>query len=480
MNIDLDELLSALGYRESELCEFKVNNTNPELIGKSIAALSNSARLHQTDKAYLFFGINDSGKIVGTNFKLDKRHKNQEVKNWLATQLEPATSFEVDSIQISGKKVVVFSIHPASNYPVRFRGQDYIRVGSYTKPLKDHPDLEKTLWQRLGQTVFEAAIALSNLNKEEVLDKLDYKKYFQLRNINVGSNSDSILERLRSEKLIKQMKGKYSVTNLGALLMAKDMSDFESLRRRLPRLIIYSSNNRLSAINDITVNEGYISCIPKTLEYLFNSLPNNEEIKHVFREERRLYPEVALRESLVNALIHQDFNASGVYPMIEVFRDRIEIRNPGKPLISTDRFLDDVKSRNEQLVQQMRLLNLCEERGSGIDRIVLACEVYQLPAPLIIADKSSTQITLYSPQKFQQMTKADKVRACYLHACLKFVNNEFMTNQSLRGRLKIDSKNSAYASRIIGEALKAQLIKPRFETQSGPMRSYVPYWAVRP
>ena len=68
--------------------------------------------------------------------------------------------------------------------------------------------------------------------------------------------------------------------------------------------------------------------------------------------------------------------------MVEIFSDRIEIMNPGKPLIDTDRFLDhSPKSRNEDLASFMRRINVCEERGSGIDKVITYCEIAQMPAP---------------------------------------------------------------------------------------------------
>ena len=471
MKIDLEELLSRLDHQESEICEFKVNNSNPDKLGATISALSNSAALLGFDEAYLIFGINNQGQIVGTKFNVNQQHKNQEIKNYLITQLKPATSFDIDLLEITGKRVVVFVVKAATLYPVKFKGQASIRVGSYTKPLGSHPEQEKALWQRLSHSSFEKAIALDDLHKDELLLKLAYEEYFKLKRIRVASDIDSIVEKLIDYGLVKHAKGRYSVTNLGALLAAKDIGDFEGLQRKLPRLIIYQDKNRIKATNDIISNQGYILCLPQIMQYLSDILPANEEIGRVFRQTHKLYPEMSLRELIVNALVHQDFSIRGVYTTIEVFSNRLEIRNPGQPLISTDRFTDSVKSRNELLIREMRLLDFCEERGSGIDRVLLDCEIYQLPPPLITTDEVSTKVTLYPPQALKQMHKTDKMRACYLHACLKAVNNEAMTNQSLRERLGISQKNYPAVSRIIKEALWAELIK-KDQKRGG----YIPYW----
>ena len=195
-----------------------------------------------------------------------------------------------------------------------------------------------------------------------------------------------------------------------------------------------------------------------------------------------MFPELAVRELVANALIHQDFFVTGAGPMVEIFDDRIEITNPGEPLVDTQRFVDTPpRSRNEAIASLMRRFRICEERGSGIDKVVFEVELFQLPAPLFESPEGFTRAVLFAHKPLSAMDKADRVRACYLHACLRYVTRQPMTNASLRQRLGIDDKNIATASRILGEAVEAGLIviaDPEVGTRS---RSYVPYWvAPRP
>jgi len=105
-----------------------------------------------------------------------------------------------------------------------------------------------------------------------------------------------------------------------------------------------------------------------------------------------MYPEIAIRELVANALIHQDFTIRGTGPMIEIFSDRMEITNPGIPLIDTLRFIDEPpQSRNEALASFMRRVNICEEQGSGIDKIILQVKMFQLPAPDFIVTSKHTK-----------------------------------------------------------------------------------------
>lgn len=191
-----------------------------------------------------------------------------------------------------------------------------------------------------------------------------------------------------------------------------------------------------------------------------------------------MYPEICIRELVANAIIHQDFLQSGNSIMIEIYDNRIEITNPGEPLINTDRFLDNPpKSRNERLASFMRRINICEERGSGIDKVVHWTEFYQLPAPAFEAINGYTRTILFAHKELKDMYKEDKIRACYLHCCLKYIQNEYMTNTTLRDRFGIDAKNSSMASKIINFTIEDNKIAIHDETVGSKARMYVPIWA---
>jgi predicted HTH transcriptional regulator len=126
----------------------------------------------------------------------------------------------------------------------------------------------------------------------------------------------------------------------------------------------------------------------------------------------------------------------------------------------------------------MRRFGVCEERGSGIDKVVFQVEFFQLPAPLFERLDGFTRTVLFAHKPLSAMDQADRVRACYLHGCLRYVTRQPMTNASLRQRLGIDDKNIATASRILTEAVASGLIMiadPDVGTRS---RSYLPFWAA--
>ena len=473
--------LTALS-RETEWVEFKHNKAVPHEIGEYISALSNAAALYGKPSAYIVWGVEDeTRRIIGTTFR-PRRTKvgNEELENWLLTQLDPLIDVRIHEGDEGDTRLVLFEIQAAPNRPVCFKGEEYIRIGSYKKKLHDHPEKERELWRVFDRTPFENGLALEGATSDDVLSLLDYPEYFQLMNQPLPDNRRAILERLISENIISLGSGdKYEISNVGAILFSRNLRDFERLARKALRVIIYRGDSRVETVKEQTGGKGYAIGFKGAISYINDQLPQNEQIGQALRKEVRMYPEIAVRELVANALIHQDFGITGAGPMVEIFTDRMEISNPGQPLIDTLRFIDEPpRSRNEALAALMRRMNICEERGSGIDKVIFNVEVFQLPAPDFRVAGDSTVAVLYGPRKFAQMDREERVRACYQHACLQHVSGKRMTNSSLRKRLGIEDKNYPMASRIIKDSISAKLIKPYEERiRSKKDASYVPFWA---
>ncbi len=181
--------------------------------------------------------------------------------------------------------------------------------------------------------------------------------------------------------------------------------------------------------------KGYAVGFQELVHFVMSQLPQNKVVEAAIRKEEKLIPEIAIRELVANALIHQDFTISGTSMMVEIYTDRVEISNPGEPIVPVERFIDGYESPNEDLARMMRRLGICEEKISGIDRVIHEAEVYQLPAPDFRAGHQRTVVTFYGPRDFEQMDRGDRTVACYQHCASKWVMSERMTNQSLRDRL---------------------------------------------
>jgi len=465
--------------KECEWVEIKENNANPEEIGEYISALANGAAYMGQSKGYLVFGMNDKTyAIVGTTYRpTDAKIGNQEIENWIATQLSPRIDFVIHETMANEKRIVLFIVDSAGNTPVKFRGTAWIRVGSYKKKLADHPERERKIWQNTHNSTFENRLALTGISADEVLTVIDYPSVFRLLKMHLPENKSGILEKLTEEKIINKHASSYDVTNLGAILFASDLKHFSTLSKKAPRVIFYKDNSRINAIKEEPWTKGYAIVFKNIVDYINASLPVNEKIEDAVRKNKPMYSPVAVREFVANALIHQDFYIGGTSPMIEIFRTRIEITNPGQPLIDTLRFIDHSPlSRNEQLASMMRRMDFCEERGSGVDRAIAHCELLQLPAPDFTKDIDYTRVTMSARKSLRQMNRDDKIRACYQHCCLQYVTGEKMTNETLRNRLEISTENYSIASRIIADTVKERLIRLDDSTRSRKFAQYVPVW----
>ncbi len=466
--------------RETEWVEFKENDAEPQAIGEYVSALANAAALVGKAFAYLVWGVrNADHAIVGTRFVPGAaREGSEELESWLLRLMEPKIDFRFLSVSVDGLPVVVLEIARAARHPVRFSGQEYIRVGSYKKKLKDYPEKERALWRIFDQTPFEDGIALERASDDEVLRLLDYPAYFDLLGQPLPANRDGILEALADERLIRRGEaGGWDIGNLGAILFAKRLDSFHTLRRKAVRVIQYRGKGRTETLKEQIGGKGYACGFEGLIGYINGLLPANEVIGQALRKSVPMFPELAVRELVANALIHQDFFVTGAGPMVEIFEDRIEFTNPGEPLVDTDRFVDTPpRSRNEAIASLMRRFQICEERGSGIDKVVFQVELFQLPAPLFETPEGFTRAVLFAHKPLSGMDKTERVRACYLHACLRYVTRQPMTNASVRERFGIAPASKAMASRLIREALEAGAIRLESEGVADKLRAYVPFW----
>ena len=466
--------------KECEWAEFKLNFHNNEEIGKDISALSNGACLYNEQYGYLVFGIQDITLLpVGTTFK-PSLHKvgNEELEHWLLQRLSPRIEITIYETTYQNKLISLFQILAAHGQPSCFSYHDYIRVGSITRSLKDFPEKEKKIWTKGPKQFFEKAVAYQADSAEEVVALLDTSYYFDLLKIPYPSTREGVIEKFEQEKFIKANTHGYAISNLGALLFAKDINVFDAVKRKTLRVIQYEGKNKLKTLKDQAGKFGYAVGFERLMAYINGLLPSNEVIGQALRNTVSMYPQIAIRELVANALIHQDFDERGTGPMVEIYADRIEISNPGLPLITPNRFIDEYQSRNEDLAGIMRRFGICEEKGSGIDKVIFNIELFQLPALDVQAQEKHTKVILYAYQKFADMDKKDRIRACYQHACLKFVTNDKMTNQSLRERFKIADENAAMVSRMIKDTFEAGFIKEEDpENKSRKFVKYIPVWA---
>ena len=340
------------------------------------------------------FGITDDATFE----PLDKK-KIEDIVRKLANiahnNLSSAVDIDHALLNYNGNPVLFVYVPEQREKPIYLRGKDYNtaygRINGQTHKLSSL-QVRNLIATSQGLN-FEERSAINGLKSDEVLQILNFRKLFELLDKDTPRSSDSILARLLEYGLCERTDNSWGITNLGALLFANNLDEFQELRNRKVIIRKYVGQNNRELLIEQTDRNGYAIGFEGLIDFIMKYV-STENIQ-VKRESVSQYPRVAIREFVANALVHQDFGIYGINTTIEIFSNRIVITNPGAPLNDVNRLIDlPPNSRNEKLAGQMYLLGFCERRGSGIDRAVAAIEKMHLPAPKIAKEETCTRVTL--------------------------------------------------------------------------------------
>ncbi len=425
----------------------------------------------------LVFGVHNDG----TCFDLTKEEVDRTVQtlgNIALNNLVYSIQIEHSVLTFEGHSLLFVYIPEQSEKPVYLRGKDifssYHRSAGQT--VKMSRNQVKAMIAASQGTTFEKQIAMYGLTKDDVLRFLNYKALYQILDKNVPTSIDSIISRLHEFHLCEQEGNLWNITNLGAILFASDLNLFPTMKGREVIVRKYIGTNNRQQEFEQHGAYGYAVGFEGLIDFILQN--TSKEVIGVTREAMPIYPKIAIREFVANALVHQDFGITGMPVTIEIFANRLAITNAGAPLNDINRLIDlPPQSRNEQLAQMMFQMGICERRGSGIDRAIAAVEEMNLPAVKFTKSEQHTRVFLFPQKSLRDMTKQEKISACYQHACLMYEDGEAINNQSVRERFELNKNDSSIASRIIADTVDAGLIKPAdTETTSKKYMTYIPYY----
>lgn len=443
-----------------------------------------SAFANMPGGGYLVFGIdNKTGQVLG----IDKS-KTDNIIERLASLcrdgVTPLVKLDHSIETYRDKEVLFIYVQESAIKPVHLVSRtiedSFIRSGGTTR---------KASRQEVGALMlnskspnWEELHSSKLLTDLEVITLLEYDKILELLGKPIPSDMSEILKWLEDEKMIVNVDGKgYYITNFGAIAAARDLNKFDGLVRKTVRLIKYEGKNKVGASKEFPGRKGYAGGFESLITFIQGLLQDSEVIKNALRVDTSIYPEIAIRELIANILIHQDFTIRGTGPMIEIFEDRIVFSNPGKllPTKNIDRLIRTTpESRNEILASAFRRYNICEERGSGFEKAIIAIELFGLPPLKFEELENSFVVTMYAPKKYAEMTNDERVEACYQHSIIEYYGNGGFNNASLRKRFGMHDKQASQISLLIKDAVDAGKIKPKDpENESKKFSLYVPYWA---
>ena len=453
---------------ETQNLEFKEAKTqyDTKKLSRYCVAIANEGGGH------LILGVKDKlpREVVGTQAFNDVVDIAGKLFTWVGFRVD------IEEINHPDGRILVFIIPPRPRGTAyHYEGAYLMRSGEELVPMSED-QLRKIFAE--GQPNWLEEIALKNISAQDVVHLLDTQTFFELLNLPYPTDQSGVIEKLISEKLIEKTDVGFNILNIGAILLAKNLKNFSHIQRKATRVIVYKGESKLETLSDLTGEKGYAVGFIGLVQYVMGKLPQNEIIKNAIRKEVKLVPEVVIRELLANALIHQDFEMTGASPVVEVFSNRIEISNPGEPIVPVERFIDGYQSRNERLADIMRRFGICEEKSSGIDRVIESAEILQLPAPEFLISHKRTIVVIHGEKAFRDMSGSDRIRACYQHCVLQYVLRKQMTNQSLRQRFGVSEGSANIISQIISSAVEQNLIKNDPNApDSRRYARYIPFWA---
>lgn len=432
---------------------------------------------------FLVFGVNPSGELHGIS-EQPAQAAVLQLANLGRGAVDPPIVVDHTIEDYDGARLLFVYIAESEVKPVHLRGkmldQAFIRSGGTTRRASRQEIGTMMLQSRTPR--WEELHASVLLPDDELISLLNTEAVLKLVEKPPPTSSAEMLDWLSAERFIsREPSGGGYVTNLGAIAAARDISRFPDISRKAVRVVLYDGMNKSKTKLEQEGMRGYAVSFQSLLRYVMSLLPQSEAIEHALRVRRTLYPEIALREIIANALIHQDFSIGGVSPLIEIFDNRIEMSNPGSLLPSKrlDRIIGtQPESRNEQLARSFRRYKICEERGSGLAKAALEVERNGLPPIQFHNGPNYFKVTLYRPRAFRAMSPGERLDACYQHAVLKHWANDAMTNQSFRERLKLPKTYTVPISGIIRQAVakgRIRLVDPNIKSKR--YSRYWPYWA---
>lgn len=378
MNRDVLGNFIALG--EGFTTEFKRAGTSG--LGREICAFTNATG------GVILIGVTDAGEIVGV---ADHNKLKSDVQA-TARSAEPPIAVEVESIG----EVLCITVPAQHSKPYSFGGKFYLREGASSQQMSRHEIRE--FFYREGLIHFdETPCERFTLNKD--LTDGAWSLFRKRARIPAEMAPLTALQNLH----LVTIDGK--MTHAGAWLLANDIRKFTISAD--VACALFMGTDKVHILDRRGFHGDVYSMIDAVMAWLLSKLNVAYIIKHVKREERPELPEEALREAVVNALVHRDYRSTANVH-IYVFRDRVEVVSPGGlPAGMTEADLGSKSiPRNPLLFGMLHRMEAVEHIGSGIKRIRRLCAEHGVSEPVI--EVSEHWFTVRFPRPVQAEEPADQ------------------------------------------------------------------------
>jgi ATP-dependent DNA helicase RecG len=355
---------------EGKTLEFKRDLSSLPPILKTLVAFANSAG------GALVIGIGDDRATVGIANAL---REEERLASSIADGIRPAMTPEIDLVSHDGKTLLIARVpHWRGPFYVRSEGpQDgvYVRLGSTNR--RAGPELLAELQRSLAGHSFDQ-MPCADLSADD-LDPERIRRYFAAIGRQVSQ------EHLESLGVLVAQAGRLAPSHGGLILFGRDAPRqrlFPEARLSCAR---FRGVERVDFLDRLDIEGTVLEALEEAPKFIRRNTRLASRIVTMRRQDIPEYPEIALREVLVNAVAHADYSLTGMRIRVAIYADRLEVENPG--MLPFGMTLDDLKAgvsriRNRVIVRVLRELGLVEEWGTGYRRVTLDCEAGGYPPPM--------------------------------------------------------------------------------------------------
>lgn len=363
------EIEKLLEQAESKTLEFKNDLSSLGPILKTIVAFANTAG------GTLIVGRSPKGELVGVEdiFKAEEK-----LANAIADSIHPPIFPEIEISTLGGKNLLVVRVaHWRGPFYLKKSGIPngvYVRLGSTSRPAGSE------LLAEMQRTVLHLSFDEQPLRELSSQD-LELKKA-KIIFRQAGRTLDE--KKLRSLGILVKAGNKVVPSIGGLILFGKQ----DVRQRLLPDAKVscarFRGDDKTEIVDRYEVEGSILDAVDEVPKFIMRNTRLSAEIHSIRRKDISEYPPIAIREALINALVHCDYSITGSRIQIAIFNNRLEVQNPG--MLPFGFTLEDLKSgvsrvRNRVIVRVFNELNLMEEWGSGYKRIVEACNAGGYPEP---------------------------------------------------------------------------------------------------
>ncbi len=382
--------------KESEEVELKSSLANIDKIIEAVAGFASNKG------GEIFIGVSNSGKVPGVDIGKDTIEK---LTNKITSHTEPKIYPSISIEKAEGKNIIVIKVKESHDNPVLAYGKPFKRVGKSTVRISK-AEYERTILEkykdelRFDKQICEGA-SLENIDQNTVSWFRERYEFLIKRSLHLSG-----IELIKSLGCLAEIEKELRPTNAGILLFGKNSQKFYPNSR--VTVVIYPGKSVGIKHIDLRDFEGTLfKIIDDVDDFIIKNIHTYSYLKkmQVPGESISQYPYFVVRELLVNAIAHRDYNLTGARVIIKIFKDRIKYQSPG-PLpkgITPENITKEVYHRNPILMKALNKVKYVEEVGEGWDRIIEEIKNHPLKPkePKIEDTGLSVTVTIYSPEEFE-------------------------------------------------------------------------------